>query len=90
MENLKEFIRPELLILIFVLYIIGVALKKLNTYPDKYIPLTLGIIAIVLAFFKLAASNPISFELIFASLTQGVLCAGASVYANQIVKQGKK
>ncbi|MBS5583227.1 phage holin family protein [Pseudoruminococcus massiliensis] len=27
---------------------------------------------------------------IFAAITQGILCAGASVYANQIYKQIKK
>ncbi len=89
MESVNNLIAPELLITVPVLYMLGVALKKLNVYPDKYIPLTLGIAGVLLSFLKLAAIGPISFELVFASLTQGVLCAGATVYANQLIKQGR-
>ncbi len=88
MESVSNLIAPELLITVPVLYILGIALKKLNVFKDKYIPITLGIIGIMLSFFKLASNNSVSFELIFASVTQGVLCAGATVYANQLVKQG--
>ena len=27
---------------------------------------------------------------VFAAITQGILCAGASVYVNQLIKQGGK
>ena len=30
------------------------------------------------------------FKAIFTAITQGILCAGASVYINQIVKQATK
>lgn len=94
MEAIKELIHPELLVLIPVLYFIGLALKK-STVPDKFIPLLLGLSGIVLAVIYMAATTPVRgaqdvFNLIFAGITQGILCAGCSVYANQLVKQSKK
>lgn len=95
MEAIKEFICPELLILIPVLYFIGVGFKKSATIPDKYIPILLGVIGIVLATVYTAASTPPSnvaevLQMVFAGITQGVLCSGCSVYVNQIVKQTGK
>ena len=40
-EAFKEFIKPELLILIPVLYLIGIGMKK-SEIKDKFIPLLLG------------------------------------------------
>ncbi len=95
MESLREFIRPELLVLIPVLYIIGVALKTSGSFPDKHIPLALGLIGVALAAVYIAST--ISFagaaevlSAIFMAVTQGVLCAGASVYFNQVIKQEGK
>lgn len=95
MEAIKELIRPELLVLIPVLYFIGVALKKSASISDKYIPLLLGATGIVLATVYLVSVTPFSSgseiaALIFAGITQGVLCAGCSVYFNQIAKQTRK
>lgn len=85
-----QYIKPELFILIPVLYLIGVALKK-STIKDKFIPLLLGATGIVLALIWVLASCDYHgkevFTAVFTAITQGILCAGASVYANQIVKQ---
>lgn len=94
MENFKEFIKPELLILIPVLYLIGVGIKK-TKINDKYIPLILGILGIVISFVYLLASAPIVgtqgvATALFTAITQGILCAGASVYVNQLYKQAAK
>ena len=92
--NLEEFIKPELLILIPVLYIVGIGLKK-SKLSDNLIPLVLGGISIVLSgAWVIAASdistlNDIAYAL-FISVTQGILSAGASVYINQIYVQSKK
>ena len=43
LEMLKEFIKPELLILIPVLYLIGISIKNTLLIKDKFIPLVLGI-----------------------------------------------
>lgn len=93
-ELLKEFIKPELLVLIPVLYLCGVALKK-SEAADKYIPLYLGIISVFLSFLFIMATSDINgwqegLMAVFSGLTQGILCAGASVYVNQLVKQAGK
>lgn len=94
-ELVKEFIKPELIVLIPVLYIIGLGFKKTTLLKDKYIPLVLGLISIILTGLYIFATTDMtgSKEIvmaIFTALTQGVLIAGASVYANQIYKQLQK
>ena len=91
---LKEFIKPELLILIPVMYLVGVALKK-SQIADKNIPLTLGAISVILSYlFIISTSNIDGYQdaimAVFSGLTQGILCAGASVYVNQVIKQSNK
>lgn len=88
---MTEYIQPELMILIPVLYLIGCGLKKSNVIPDKYIPILLGVIGVALSACHFA-SEKIAFngESVFTAITQGILCAGASTYANQIYKQVKK
>ena len=93
-EMIKEFIKPELLVMIPVLYVFGIALKKSNV-ADKYIPLVLGVTSIVLSLLFVLTTSDINgwqdvLMSIFSGITQGVLCAGASVYANQVVKQSGK
>ena len=93
-EMIKEFIKPELVVLIPVLYLIGTALKGSNI-ADKHIPWLLGSVAITLSLVLVGATSTISgFQealiAVFTGITQGVLCAGASVYANQLVKQKGK
>ena len=93
-EMLKEFIKPELIVLIPVLYLAGVNLKK-SEIADKNIPWILGTCSVVLCTLFILATTTIdgwqeALMAIFSSLTQGVLCAGASVYVNQLVKQSGK
>lgn len=92
--NYSDYIKSELYVLIPVLYFIGIGLKKSNI-RDKYIPLILGFISIVLCTFWGMSTNDILsiknfFEVLFVSITQGVLLAGASVYFNQLYIQSKK
>ena len=94
-EMLKELIRPELLTLIPVLYLIGVGLKKSEEVADKHIPVALGVASVLLTLIYMVSTTDVTnykdiVSLVFASITQGVLCAGASVYINQIVKQAGK
>ena len=92
--NLKEFIKPELLILIPVLYVVGIGLKK-SKLSDTLIPLILGGIAIFMSAAWVIATSDISTlkdvaYALFISVTQGILSAGASVYVNQLYIQSKK
>ncbi len=93
-EMLKEFIKPELVVLIPVLYLCGIAIKK-STVADKDIPLLLGVASVMLSLMYIVATTDINgyrdaIMTIFTGITQGILCAGASVYVNQLVKQKNK
>lgn len=92
--NYQDYIRTELLILIPVLYFVGIGLKK-SKLPDKWIPIILGVFAVVLSAISVLSTAEISglqemASAIFTAVTQGVLAAGASVYVNQIYIQAKK
>ncbi len=92
--NYQEYIKTELLILVPVMYFIGIGLKK-SKLPNKWIPIILGVSAIVLSSAWVIATSDISglqetTSAIFTAVTQGVLVAGASVYANQLYLQAKK
>lgn len=90
----QKYIKSELLVLVPVLYIIGLGLKR-SKLPDKWIPLALGIIGVALSALWVAATSPITTgqeaaAALFTAVTQGVLAAGASVYANQLHIQAHK
>ncbi len=90
----ENYIKSELLVLIPVLYLIGVALKN-SKIQDKWIPLCLGFIGVALSALWIFATEDIDniqevFISIFTAITQGILIAGASVYANQMYKQLNK
>lgn len=92
--NYQDYIKTELLILIPVLYFLGIGLKK-SKLPDKWIPIVLGVSAVILSTIWVIATEDISglqetASAIFTAVTQGVLVAGASVYANQLYIQSKK
>ena len=92
--NFQDYIKTELLILIPLLYFVGIGLKESNL-PDKWIPLSIGIISVILSSFWVFATCDVSSakeiaSAIFTAFTQGVLVAGASVYANQLYLQAKK
>lgn len=92
--NYQDYIRPELLVLVPVLYLIGVGLKK-SRLPDRFIPLALGGISILMTALWIFPTSDIGsagdvFTAIFTSVTQGVLAAGASVYVSQIQIQAAK
>lgn len=85
---MTDYIQPELIVLIPVLYLIGFALKKSTIFKDKYIPLVLGIYGIILSFlYFMFGDIECNGASVFTAITQGILCAGASTYANQIYKQ---
>lgn len=92
--NYQDYIKTELLILVPILYFIGIGLKK-SKLPDKWIPIVLGVSAVVLSSIWVVATVDISgvqetASAIFTAVTQGILVAGASVYANQLYIQAKK
>ena len=82
MEMLKDYILDNALILIPVIYVIGAILKGTELVKDKYIPVILLPIGIVLAMLLVGFT--------VNGFIQGVLVTGVAVYANQLVKQVQK
>lgn len=95
MENIIDFVKPELAIVVVALWIIGYFLKNAETVKDKLIPFVLLGIGIAVAalwvFATSALSTPQEIALaLFAALTQGVVVTGVAVLGNQLAKQAKK
>lgn len=91
--DMMELIRPEMLTLIPVLYLIGAGLKKAEVFENKYIPLGLGLLGALLGAAWLLVFRDAEYNILQSLLmgaVQGILCAGCSVYANQIYKQLKE
>ena len=92
MEQIMDYIKPELLVVSVVLYFAGIGLKKSRVVPDKFIPLILGAAGIVICAVWVIASCPLDTGAdiamgIFTAIVQGVLVAGLSTFASKIVKQ---
>lgn len=77
-----NYITENALILIPVIYILGMVLKGTEKVEDKYIPIILLPIGIGLAVWLIGLN--------INAVIQGILVVGASVYANQLVKQVNK
>lgn len=95
MEEIMNYIKPELLVVSAVLYFAGAGLKKSRIVPDKFIPLVLGGAGIVICAVWVAATCPLGTGRniamgIFTAVVQGILVAGLSTYAHQIAKQLQK
>lgn len=89
-----KYISAELYVLIPLLYVIGAFIKN-SRISDWKIPIILGVTGICLAGIWIFSTNPINgaqqvLSMIFASITQGVLCAAASVYTDNLYKQLKE
>lgn len=95
MEQITNYVKPELLVVAIVLYFIGVGVKQSEAIKDKYIPLILGLAGIVICAVYVLATSQFSTSqdiamAVFTAITQGVLVAGLSTYVNQIFKQLSK
>ena len=95
MDQIMNYVKPELVVVAIVLYFIGMWLKQAVFIKDKYIPLVLGIVGIfvcgiwVMATASFATAQDIALA-VFTAIIQGILVAGLSTYVNQIVKQSNK
>ena len=48
MEQIINYVKPELIVVAIALYFVGMALKQAQVVKDKYIPLILGEISIAI------------------------------------------
>lgn len=95
MEQIMNYVKPELIVVAVVLYFVGMGLKQAQAVKDKYIPIILGGTGIVLCAIWVLATSPLGTGqdiamAVFTAIVQGVLVAGLSTYINQIVKQSSK
>ena len=95
MEQILNYVKPELIVVAAVLYFVGMGIKKAEAIADKYIPLILGAAGIVICAVWVVATCPLGTGqeiamAIFTAIVHGVLVAGLSTYINQIIKQAKK
>lgn len=92
--DIMSYIKPELIVVAIVLYIVGASLKKAQTVKDNLIPFILGAGGIVLCAIWVLANSPLGtaqevLMAVFTSIVQGVLVAGLSTYVNQLIKQAQ-
>ena len=95
MEQIMNYVKPELIVVAVVLYFVGMGLKKAEAIKDKYIPLILGGVGVVLCAIWVLATCPLDTGqniamAVFTAIIQGILVAGLSTYVNQIIKQTQK
>lgn len=95
MEQIMNYVKPELIVVAVVLYFVGAGLKKSEAVVDKYIPIILGAVGVVLCAIWVLATCPIDTGqniamAVFTAIVQGILVAGLSTYVNQIIKQSQK
>ncbi len=95
MERVMNYIKPELVVVAVVLYFVGMGLKQAQAVKDKYIPLILGGVGIILCAVWVFATCPLGTGqeiamAVFTAIVQGVLVAGLSTYVNQVIKQVNK
>lgn len=92
MDQIMNYVKPELIVVAVALYFLGMALKQAQSVKDKYIPLLLGGVSIVLCAIWIFATSEIGngqqvAMAVFTAITQGILVAGLSTYVDQIKKQ---
>lgn len=95
LEVIKEYVKPELLVVAIVLYFIGIGIKNTEKISDKYIPIILGVLGVIISAIYIVATSVFNgyqsvLMVIFTAIVQGIMVAGLSVYANQIIKQTQK
>ena len=95
MEQIMNYVKPELIVVAVVLYFVGMGLKQAQAVKDKYIPIILGGTGIVLCAIWVLATSPLGTGqdiamAVFTAIVQGILVAGLSTYINQIMKQANK
>lgn len=95
MEELTQYIKPELLIVSVVLFLIGMGIQKANFIKEKYIPILQGAVGVLICGIYIFATCDCggirgSAMGVFTAITQGILTAGLGIYGYKIWKKNKK
>lgn len=83
MSDFLNFIMEEALIVVPALWIIGAFIKYTEFITDKWIPLILLGISVILVPLVVGGFSA-------AAIVQAILVAGSAVLGHQIIKQAKK
>ncbi len=89
--NFYDYIKPEFLVLIPVLWFIGWVIKK-SQIKNCVIPFILVALSVVLCLVYLLATSDLNgiknvLMCVFLSFTQGVITTACAVFGDQIIKQ---
>ena len=92
MEQITEYLKPELLSVAVILFFIGKWLARLQAVREPYIPLIKCGIGIALCAVWVLASCPLSSGpeiamAVFTAVVQGVLAAGLSTFLGRVAGQ---
>lgn len=90
--NLLDYVPKYLLVVIIATYVLGMFLKELDSFKDKYIIAVLMAFSIVFSILvSLGQSDAVlNTNLIVNGLLMGIICWGISVGVNQTIKQLRK
>ena len=83
MKEILEFITQEAYIMIPVLWVLGFIIKNTELIKDKYIPLILLAVSLLLSPWMLGGYNA-------QNVIQAILVAGGAVLADNLYRQSKK
>ena len=81
--EVMTFIIEEGIIMIPALYIIGAIIKHTDIMANKWIPLTLLVISLILTPLVIGGYNP-------DNIIQSILVAGVTVFGDQLIKQSRE
>ena len=82
--SLQEFLVENCAIVVPVLYIVGIVLKNTPKIKDWLIPYILGVLGMVICTIITVTGQ----GAVITGILQGIVTAGLSVYAHQLIKQG--
>jgi succinate-acetate transporter protein len=90
LTQITNFIRPELLILVVVLWVIGLFLKKAPSFTQEWqIPFILLFIGVIFTILWVAVviGEGWAAAVIISALAQGILVAALAVFGNELITQ---
>ena len=95
MEEIMNYVNPELLVLVPVLYFVGEALKKHTVINTAWIPAINGLLGIVLAaLYIIATSELTTYQsvamAVFTAIVQGIIVSGLATYGYELIKNTGK
>lgn len=90
-----NYVKPELVVVAVILYILGIFFKRAKTVPDNYIPFSLLVVSIIITALYVFSTTTISgvqetCMALFTIIVQAILLTGAAVLCSQMQIQARK